>query len=347
MLDGRFLRQTRRLSLRRERSSILVIFWCGGVAADHRRPVNGSDLVHVGAVEQVESVHNQVEPQVLSNLEIARDTKIPRVQMVAVIGVAAEVGDAVGHGVGITIGVESDEHGERTAGLSGDDAAESEMTEEAVVRGGHGKVCDEPLTDILVGVGALERPFVQILGRADERGESTVVNRMRESVVGVQAEDLAPAFDCLQGKAVVIGIAAVVSVIEQAGVVIGRTSSHRISRRSGIAEEIFPRGVVCRRSGRGSAIEKISRSRLGHGGAGGSAEERANVKVFGADEVVSRDPHVAGADRKTVSDLPVDLEIGLLGVRNLAAWVNQSVAGRARRRARTFDELVGHLAGIN
>ena len=77
--------------------------------------------------------------------------------MIAVVGVSGLGADAIGYRVGVAVGVEANELGERTAGLQGDDAAERELAQEAVLGAIGGEVGDEAMADVLVGVGALER----------------------------------------------------------------------------------------------------------------------------------------------------------------------------------------------
>ena len=135
-----------------------------------------------------------------ANLEITGDAQIPRVEMVAVVGVPAKVADAICNGVGVSIGVETDEFRERTARLKSDDAAQLEMTNEAILGSRGSEVGDETVANVLVGVGALKRAVVKILRRADESGEGAIVESVREGVVGVQAEILAESFDHLKSE---------------------------------------------------------------------------------------------------------------------------------------------------
>ena len=74
--------------------------------------------------------------------------------------------------------------------------------------------------------------IVEILRCADESGERAVVEGVREGVVGVEVENLVESSIQLQSEAVVIGIAGVVSVIKQAGIVVcGRAAGFSPSVR--------------------------------------------------------------------------------------------------------------------
>lgn len=196
------------------------------------------------------------------------------------------------------------------------------------------------MTDILIGIGALQAAIVEILGRADERGEGAVVERVREGIVRIQRENLLESFGDLQSKAVVNGIAGVVRVIEQAGVGIGR----RATGIESVVEEGLSRGPTRRRSFRRRTVRSAG-SDAGNGGAGGSAEWRTDVEIFGANQMVRGNPEIACADGKPVGKLAVYFEVGLLGVRDFAVVLDHASACGAGRRARTGNVLVRHLAG--
>ena len=77
-----------RLSLRGERAGIVVALGnCAG-SAEYGGAVHGGHFVNVRPIEKVEGIHDQIERVALLNLEIAGDTQIPGIQMVAVVGVA-------------------------------------------------------------------------------------------------------------------------------------------------------------------------------------------------------------------------------------------------------------------
>ena|ERR1700719_668265 len=119
--------------------------------------------------------------------------------MIAIVGVPAQITDAIGHRVCVAVRVEADEHGKRPSRLRGDDAAERKLAEETVLWRSGSKVCDEAVPNVLVRVGAFERPLVEILRRADESSKRSVIDRVRESVVGIETEVSSESFDCLQG----------------------------------------------------------------------------------------------------------------------------------------------------
>src|ERR1700739_3075205 len=148
-----------------------------------------------------------------ANLKVARDTQIPRIEMVAVVCVPAKVADAVGNRVRVAIGVESDEFRKGTAGLQRDDAAQCKLAKETIFGSGRGKVCYEAVAYVLVRVCPFERSVIEILRRADEGGEGAIVQGVREGIVGVQAEILAESFDHLKSEPVINRIAGVVCVI--------------------------------------------------------------------------------------------------------------------------------------
>ena len=86
-------------------------------AAEDGGAVDGGDFVHVGTIEDVEGVNHQIQPKFLPDLEVTGDAEIPGIETVAVVGVARNVADAVGNGIGVAVGVEADEGGEGTRGL--------------------------------------------------------------------------------------------------------------------------------------------------------------------------------------------------------------------------------------
>src|ERR1700745_3483745 len=133
--------------------------------------------------------------------------------MIAIVGIPAQVTDAIGHRVRVAVRVEADEHSERASRLRGDDATERKLAEETVLWRSGSKIGDEAVANVLVRVGAFERTPIEILRRADESGECSVINRVRESVVGIETEVSSESFDCLQGQSVVDRISTVVGEI--------------------------------------------------------------------------------------------------------------------------------------
>ena len=63
--------------------------------------------------------------------------------------------------------------------------------------------------------------------------------------------------------------------------------------------------------------------------------------------MVGGDKHIAGAHGESVSDFAIDFEVGLLGVGNRAVRIDQAVSSGAGGRARTGNELGGHLTSSN
>src|SRR5947208_5302634 len=110
--------------------------------------------------------------------------------MVAVVGVPAQVSNAVGDGIRVAIGVESREHREGPSRLQCDDAAQREVAEETIAGRSRRKVRYESLTHVLVRIRTLPRPIVEVLRRADECGKRSVIERVRESVIRVQVKNL-------------------------------------------------------------------------------------------------------------------------------------------------------------
>src|SRR5579862_4893285 len=174
------------------------------------------------------------------------------------------------------------------------------MAEETVVGGRGREVRDETVANVLIGVGALERAIVKILRRADESSESAVVESMRERVVGIQAEIPAESFDDLKGEPVIDGISGVIRVIEETGVVVGRTAL-RQARRTEKCLASRPAIWRCRcGDARGIAGSDKRHGDLWFGGAEGKG--RADVEIRSANQMVRCDKHIAGAHGKSVYD---------------------------------------------
>src|SRR5271156_7045750 len=115
-----------------------------------------------------------------------------------------------------------------------------------------------------------------------------------------------------------MGIAGIVSVIEQAGIAEGR----RAPRIQSIVEEgLSGRPAHWRRFGRRTC--RSAGCDAWNGGAGGGAEGRADVEVFGANQVVRRNPQIASADREALEEFAVNFQVGLFRVWNLAVVLDQ------------------------
>src|SRR3984885_13672629 len=259
--------------------------------------------------------------------------------IVAVVAVAGRSADAVGYRIGVAVSVEADEESEWSRRLQGDDIAEREIAQEAVFRAFNAEVGDETLTNVLVGIGVFQRAIVEILGRAEERREGAVVECMRPSVISVKGEDSVESFGQLESEAVVIGIAGVVCVIEQAG--IGKRG-----RAAGI-DAVVEERLSCRPCWRRSfwcgiprnTATRSSGSDAGNRRAGGGAERRADVEVFGTHEVVRRNKQVAGAECEAPGDFAVTFQVGLFRVGDLAVVLHHARTCGAGRRTLAGDEL--------
>src|SRR5262249_22243372 len=107
----------------RNRGAILVARW-NLSAAEVVRAVYGDHLVHVWPIELVECVDGQLEPPLLTELEIAREPNIPRHELVAPVRIPRGRSYTIGHRIRVSIGIESHKQGEGPRGLRCDDAAE-------------------------------------------------------------------------------------------------------------------------------------------------------------------------------------------------------------------------------
>jgi len=108
--------------------AVLVVF--GNRADEVRCEVDGKNFVHIWPVEQIESVHRQLQPVAFADVDHARKADIHGTKAIATVGIARRETDSVGHRVAIVIGVESDEDCERPRRLHGDDTAEFEVSQE-------------------------------------------------------------------------------------------------------------------------------------------------------------------------------------------------------------------------
>src|SRR5260370_35461675 len=107
-------------------------------------------------------------------MEQTRQTHVNRAQGIAEIGIARRLSHAVIYRVAVVIGVKTDEEGERTRRLHGNDTAELEVPEKGVLgRIGH-EIRDKPVADVLVRHGALSAPLVLGWRRAHARKELDV-----------------------------------------------------------------------------------------------------------------------------------------------------------------------------
>src|SRR5271167_4817223 len=205
--------------------------------------------------------------------------------MVAVVSVPSEIANAVGDRVCVAVGIKSYELGEGASGLQSDDAAQGEVTKESVVRSRGREVRNETLAYVLVRIRAFQRAIVEVLGRAHERGEGTVVKRVREGIVRVEVENLVKPLDQLQRHTVVNGVPGVICVIKQTGIVICRTASGtrgaKICFTGGPARRGWWRRNAARNAGTNFGNSRIRRC----------AERRADVQVFRSHEMMCHDPH--------------------------------------------------------
>src|SRR5262244_192470 len=142
--------------LKRNAGSVFVIPWNSSAAKDGRT-VDGSDLVHVRAVQQIERVEYQIEFLGLLEMDSARKAEVPAAQVIAKIRIPGNYGLAVayrGASVGTCVAGEErrathairctpgqiveggipGENSKRTPGLDGNDAAEREIPIPAGVR---------------------------------------------------------------------------------------------------------------------------------------------------------------------------------------------------------------------
>src|SRR5262249_22808379 len=136
--------------------------------ADNRRAVDAEHFINVGPVEKVERVESQIEPDSLADLEEAGEAQIPGAQRVADVGISCDQPDTIGHGIGIAVGVASDEECEGAPCLDGDDAAQLEVPQKTLLGAGRAEVCHKAVADILIRIGPFSYIVELVLREVDE-----------------------------------------------------------------------------------------------------------------------------------------------------------------------------------
>ena len=87
------------------------------------------------------------------------------------------------------------------------------------------------MPDILIRDRTFQIALIQALRCADEGGKRPVIESLGKRIVGVQGQVIAPALINLKGRAMIRCVAAVIGVVEQAGVVVGCPRCTVISRQ--------------------------------------------------------------------------------------------------------------------
>src|SRR4029077_13324534 len=112
-------------------------------------------------------------------------------------------------------GIRPVEKRERPAGLQSNDAAKCEMPRQPHFPwSGSREICYETVASVLVRVGSFGLVIKLVRRKVDERGEVSIVYRVRIGVVGGQAEVLDP-LDGRERAAVIRGIGDAVVVIKK------------------------------------------------------------------------------------------------------------------------------------
>src|SRR5208337_3673664 len=176
-----------------ERSSVLVMLWRCPAKVDRPATINRRYFVHVWPVENIERVHRQLQLLVLPKSELIRETNVVRVERVTAIRISRRQPYAIRHGVRVVVNVVAYENCEGPTRLKIQNIAELEILEKSLGRSVGHNVRDEAMPNILYGIRPFQIPFIQILGRADERGERAIVEGVGESVVRIEVEVLAHA----------------------------------------------------------------------------------------------------------------------------------------------------------
>src|SRR5262245_56274245 len=291
---------------------ILIARW--NCPAEDRRAVDAEHFVNIGPVEQVERVERQIESDAFADREEAGDAQIPGPQRVADVGVPRDQPNPVGHRIGISVGVAADEDGERSPRLQGNDAAQLEVPQKAVLRPGRGEVGYEAVSDVLVRIAALRDVVELVLRKVDEGREVPVVNDVRPGVVGVQIESLAEPLDYLQGQAVVDGVDDAVVVVEKASV--RKLQPVRKNRFAGEQQ----RGPF---AGAQGAVRVDPPLGVGRIARLPRALRAWDIQAISENQSVRADEEIPGADRQPSAQCPVDLQAGLMSVRKLVVVAGQ------------------------
>src|SRR5208282_4112519 len=160
----------------------------------------------------------------LAESEISRYPEIPRHQRISPVRVPSCFSHAIRHRVCVAVSIEAHKHGEGTAGLRRDDAAEFKVAKECLTWSIGREIGNKPVADILVRVGALERPIVEVLRSAYKGCERTVIQGLRIRIVGIEAKVLPKVLRGLNHPTVVDTVSAVVGVIKQSGIGIERST---------------------------------------------------------------------------------------------------------------------------
>src|SRR4030095_1977634 len=162
-----------------------------------------------------------------------------------------------------------------------------------------------------------------VLRNTDKRRKSSIIERMRKGITGIEVPIFACSLGHLQRTPVLDRIPGEIVATDQARGIprnpAVKVLAGRIARR-----HLF--NSSCRRAGIRSARDSL---------------DRAKVTQCGAQQVMCGDKEVAGANREPASDFPINLEAGLLRIRNgtVPICVTVSDGSRSRNTSR------GHLAG--
>src|SRR5262249_11071134 len=282
-------------------------------------------LVNIGPVEQVERVEDKVESDALADREYAGDAQIPGPQRVADVSIPRDQPDTVGHRICISVGVAADEYGEGSPRLQGNDAAQLEVPQKAVLRPRRGEVGHEAMANFLIRIAALRYVIELVLRKVDEGREVPVVNDVRPGVVGVQIESLAEPLDYLQGQAVVDGVDDAVVVVEKAAV--RKLQPVRKNRFAGEQQRSpFAGAQGAVRIAPPLGVGRIARLP--------PALRAWDIQAISENQSVRADEEIPGADRQPSAQRPVDLQAGLMSVRKLVVVAGQpSGPGGAGGRA--------------
>src|SRR5579864_8268996 len=102
-----------------------------------------------------------------------------------------------------------------TATLRRNNASEFEVPQKRLLRCIRGEVRDETVPDVLVRIGTLQRPVVQVLRRANEGCKRAIIQCFRKCIVGAQPEISTEVLVCRDGQAMVDTVSAVIGVVQK------------------------------------------------------------------------------------------------------------------------------------